>query len=69
MSPLRLHAPTYNIALTYVDRQECYGLDELRQLFDLMVKCQGQMNDFIINTTHAKKLPFHPTHLPVLQSP
>jgi hypothetical protein len=36
------HAPTYQISLTYLERQKCYGLDKkilfIKQLFDLEVK-------------------------------
>jgi hypothetical protein len=39
------HAPTYQIPLTYLERQKCYGLDKKilfkKQLFDLEVKGQG----------------------------
>ena len=39
------HAPTYQISLTYLERQKCYGPDKKilfkKQLFDLEVKCQG----------------------------
>jgi hypothetical protein len=39
------HAPTYQISLTYLDRQKCYGPDKKilfkKQLFDLEVKGQG----------------------------
>jgi hypothetical protein len=39
------HAPTYQISLTYLERQKCYGPDEKilfkKQLFDLKVKGQG----------------------------
>ena len=39
------HAPTYQILLTYLERQKCYGLDKQilfkKQLFDLEVKGQG----------------------------
>ena len=39
------HAPTYQIALTYLERQKCYGPDKKilfkKQLFDLEVKGQG----------------------------
>ena len=35
------HAPTYQISLTYLERQKCYGLDKKilfkKQLFDLEV--------------------------------
>ena len=36
------HAPTYQISLTYLERQKCYGLDKKilfkKHLFDLEVK-------------------------------
>ena len=39
------HAPTYQIQLTYLERQKCYGPDKKilfkKQLFDLKVKGQG----------------------------
>jgi hypothetical protein len=39
------HAPTYQLSLTYLERQICYGLDKKilfkKQLFDLEVKGQG----------------------------
>jgi hypothetical protein len=39
------HAPTYQISLTYLERQNCYGPDKKilfkKQLFDLEVKGQG----------------------------
>jgi hypothetical protein len=39
------HAPTYQISLTYLERQKCYGPDKKtlfkKQLFDLEVKGQG----------------------------
>jgi hypothetical protein len=39
------HAPTYQIQLTYLERQKCYGLDKKilfkKQLFDLEVKDHG----------------------------
>ena len=39
------HAPTYQISLTYLERQKCYGPDKKilfkKQLFDLQVKGQG----------------------------
>jgi hypothetical protein len=39
------HAPTYQISLTYLERQKCYGTDKKilfkNQLFDLKVKDQG----------------------------
>ena len=39
------HAPTYQISLTYLERQKCYDPDKKilfkKQLFDLEVKSQG----------------------------
>jgi hypothetical protein len=39
------HAPTYQLSLTYLERQKCYGPDKKilfkKQLFDLKVKGQG----------------------------
>ena len=39
------HAPTYQLSLTYLERQKCYGPDKKilfkKQLFDLQVKGQG----------------------------
>ena len=39
------HAPTYQISLTYLERQKCYGPDKKilfkKQLFDIEVKGQG----------------------------
>ena len=39
------HAPTYQISLTYLERQKCYGPDKKilfkKQLFDLEVKGEG----------------------------
>jgi hypothetical protein len=41
------HAPTYQISLTYLGRQKCYGPDKKilfkKQLFDLEVKGQDLM--------------------------
>ena len=41
------HAPTYQISLTYLERQKYYGPDKKilfkKQLFDLEVKGQGHM--------------------------
>jgi hypothetical protein len=38
------HAPTYQLSLTYLERQKCYGPDKKilfkKQLFDLEVKGQ-----------------------------
>jgi hypothetical protein len=39
------HAPTYQISLTYLERQKCYGPDKKmpfkKQLFDVEVKGHG----------------------------
>ena len=39
------HAPTYQISLTYLERQKCYGPDKKilfkKQSFDLEIKGQG----------------------------
>ena len=40
-TPTKCPAPTYQISLTYLDRQKCYGPYNFRQLFDLEVKGQG----------------------------
>jgi hypothetical protein len=41
------HAPTYQISLTYLERQKCYGPEKKilfkKQLFDIEVKGQGPM--------------------------
>jgi hypothetical protein len=41
------HAPTYQISLTYLERQKCYGPNKKilfkKQLFDLEDKGQGPM--------------------------
>ena len=45
MSPLNAKHPTYQISLTYLERQKCYGTEKKilfkKQLFDLEVKGQG----------------------------
>jgi hypothetical protein len=49
------HAPTYQISLTYLERQECYGPNKKilfkKQLFDLEVKGQGTTKDIMIRDT------------------
>jgi hypothetical protein len=46
------HAPTYQISLTYLERQKCYGPDKKilfkKQLFDLEVKGQGLMKVIMV---------------------
>ena len=43
-TPTYGHAPTYQISLTHLERQKCYGPDKkilLKKLFDLEIKGQG----------------------------
>ena len=49
------HAPTYQISLTYLERQKYYGLDKKilfkKQLLDLEVKVQGPTKVIMIHDT------------------
>ena len=49
------HAPTYQISLTYLERQKCYGPDKKilfkKQLFDLEVKGQGPTKVITVRET------------------
>jgi hypothetical protein len=49
------HAPTYQISLTYLERQKCYGPDKnilfKKQLFDLEVKGQGSTKVIMVRDT------------------
>ena len=49
------HAPTYQISLTYLERQKCYGPDKKilfkKQLFDLEVKYQGSTKVITVRDT------------------
>jgi hypothetical protein len=49
------HAPTYQLSLTYLERQKCYGLDNKilfkKQLFDLEVKGQDPMKTITVRDT------------------
>ena len=49
------HTPTYQISLTYLERQKCYGPDKKilfkKQLFDLEVKGQGPMKVITVRDT------------------
>ena len=57
------HAPTYQISLTYLKRQKCYGPDQrilfIIFLFDLKVKGQGITKVITVRDTppygHAPK--------------
>jgi hypothetical protein len=54
------HAPKYQISLTYLERQKCYGPDKKilfkKQLFDLEVKGQGP-NIFVFRDRLLYKWP------------
>ena len=49
------HAPTYQISLTYLERQKCYGSDKKilfkKPLFDLEVKGQGPTKVITVHDT------------------
>ena len=49
------HAPIYQISLTYLERQKCYGPDKKtlfkKPLFDLEVKCQGPTKVIMVHDT------------------
>jgi hypothetical protein len=49
------HAPTYQLSLTYLERQKCYGPDKKilfkKQLFDLEVKGQGPTKVITVHDT------------------
>ena len=49
------YAPTYQISLTYLDRQKCYGPNKTilfkKQLFNLEVKDQGPTKAIIARDT------------------
>ena len=62
------HAPTYQLSLTYLKRQKCYGPDKKilfkKQSFDLEVKDQGPIKVITVCDTppygHA-----HTNYLPI----
>jgi hypothetical protein len=49
------HAPTYQLSLTYLERQKCYGPGKKilfkKQLFDLEVKGQGPTKVIMVRDT------------------
>jgi hypothetical protein len=49
------HVPTYQLSLTYLEKQKCYGPDKKllfkKQLFDLEVKCQGPTKVITVRDT------------------
>jgi hypothetical protein len=58
------HAPTYQLSLTYLERQKCYGPDKKilfkKQLFDLEVK--GQSPTKVIMVRNTPPYGHAPTH-------
>ena len=58
------HGPTYQISLTYLERQKCYGPDKKilfkKQLFDLEVKGQGPTK--VITVRHTPPYGHAPTY-------
>jgi hypothetical protein len=54
-TPTDGHAPIYQISLTYLGTQKCYGPDKKiifkKQLFDLEVKCQGPTKVIMVRDT------------------
>ena len=55
------HAPTYQLSLTYLKRQKCYGLDKKilfkKQLFDLEVKGHyGMRHTALWSCTHIPNI-------------
>ena len=54
-TPPYSHAPTYQLSLSYLERQKCYGLDKKilfkKQLFDLQVKGQGPTKVITVRDT------------------
>ena len=54
-TPPHGHVPTYQISLTYLERQKCYGPDKKilfkKQLFDLEVKYQGLTKVIMVDDT------------------
>ena len=61
------HAPTYQISLTYLEGQKCYGPDKKilfkKQLFDLEVKGQGPMKVIMVRDKTAL---WSCTHIPII---
>jgi hypothetical protein len=54
-TPAYGHAPTYQMSLTYLERQKCYGPDKKilfkKLLFDLQVKGQGPIKVITVRDT------------------
>ena len=54
-TPPYAHAPTYQLSLTYLERQKCYGPDKKilfkKQIFDLEVKGQGPIKVIMVRDT------------------
>ena len=58
------HAPTYQISMTYLERQKCYGPDKKilfkKQLFDLEVKGQNPTKDRSLRYATHRLMVMHP---------
>jgi hypothetical protein len=66
------HAPTYQISLTYLERQQCYGPDKKilfkKTLFDLEVKGQGPTKVITVrDTPHYGHAPTYQISLTYLE--
>ena len=63
-TPAYGHAHTYQMSLTYLERQKCYGPDQKilfkKQLFDLQVKGQGPIK--VITVRHTPPYGHAPTY-------
>jgi hypothetical protein len=55
------HAPTYQISLTYLERQKCYGPDKKilfkKQLFDLEVKVSRRSLRYVTHIWSCTHIP------------
>ena len=60
------HAPTYQLSLTYLEGQKCYGPDKKilfkKQLFDLEVKGQGSTKVITVCDTPSYGHPYTKYH-------
>ena len=63
------HTPTYQISLTYLERQKCYSPDKKiifkKQLFDLEVNCQGLTKVITVCDTHMVMHPHTKYNSPI----
>ena len=64
------HAPTYQISLTYLERQKCYGTNKkilFRNQYDLEVKVQGPTKVMVCDTLHYGHAPTYQISLTYLE--